>query len=94
MNQVLLVGKLTNNILLKEDNDTMSVLSIEVTNIDNTKQVVECLFTNTELCEKIYKYIKVNDTIGVKGHLVVLNNELSIICDKVSFLSSKESEVE
>lgn len=92
MNNVLLVGKLTNNILLKEDNDTMSVLSLEIVNKEN-KQVIECLFTNTELCEKIHKYLKINDIVGVKGHLEVLKNEICVICDKLTFLSSKESEV-
>ena len=70
----------------------MSVLSLEIVNKEN-KQVIECLFTNTELCEKIHKYLKINDIIGVKGHLEVLKNELCVICDKVSFLSGKESEV-
>jgi lysyl-tRNA synthetase class II len=92
MNNVLLIGKLTNNIMLKEDNDTMSVLSLEIVNKEN-KQVIECLFTNTELCEKIHKYLKINDIVGVKGHLEVIKNEICVICDKVTFLSSKESEV-
>ena len=92
MNNVLLVGKLTNNIMLKEDNDTMCILSLEIVKNEN-KQVIECLFTNSELCEKIHKYLKINDIIGVKGHLEVLKNEICVICEKVTFLSSKESEV-
>lgn len=92
MNQVLLVGKLTNNIMLKEDNDTMCILSLETLYKEN-KQIIECLFTNTELCEKIHKYLKINDVVGVKGHLELLKNEICIICDKITFLSSKESEV-
>ena len=92
MNQVLLVGKLTNNIMLKEDNDTMSILSLEIVNKEN-KQVIECLFTNTELCEKIHKYLKINDIVSVKGHLEILKNEICVICEKISFLSSKESEI-
>ena len=92
MNNVFLVGKLTNNIMLKEDNDTMCILSLEIVKNEN-KQVIECLFTNSELCEKIHKYLKINDIIGVKGHLEVLKNEICVICEKVTFLSSKESEV-
>ena len=84
MNQVLLIGKLTNNIMLKEGNDTVSVLSLEIVNKEN-KQVIECLFTNTDLCEKIHKYLKINDVVGVKGHLEVIKNEICVICDKVIF---------
>lgn len=92
MNQVYLVGRLTNNIMLREDKDTMCILSLETLYKEN-KQVIECLFTNTELCEKIYKHLKINDVIGVKGHLEVVKNEICVICEKVTFLSSKESEV-
>ena len=60
---------------------------------DENKQVIECLYTNTEFCEKIHKYLKINDIVGVKGHLEVLKNEICVICDKLTFLSSKESEV-
>ena len=80
LNQVILVGrieKIENNLII------LKVFK----HYKNDVGEYEPMYIDVFLKEKIFS--QVNDTIGVKGYLDIINNELIVKAEKVTFLSSK-----
>ena len=44
--------------------------------------------------KNIKEYCKTNDTVGVKGRLQMIDNTLTIVAEKITFLSSGKKEGE
>lgn len=96
MNNVFLVGRITNNIKLQETEDTkyiIVILSIP-RSFKNSEGVYDTDYVKVkivgQIAEQCSSYIEKGDMIGIKGRLsAIKNHKLEIIADKVSFLSSK-----
>lgn len=96
MNNVFLVGRITNNIKLQETEDTKYIivrLSIP-RSFKNSEGVYDTDYVKVkivgQIAEQYSSYIKKGDMIGIKGRLSAIKNyKLEIIAEKVSFLSSK-----
>lgn len=97
-NQVTLVGRLVEDPEInknkdnKDKNSGSMVLAIQK-NYKNADGVYETDFINVNLLNSIAQttteYCKKGDIVGVKGRLSSSNNQLNIIAEKVTFLSSK-----
>ena len=93
-NMVYLIGRLSADI---KEND--SSIKLAVTRAyKNEIGEYETDFVEVKLfgamLENTIKYIKKGDLIGVKGRLQVENNQLIVIADKLSFLTSNKLEEE
>ncbi len=109
LNQVVLVGRLTKDLETKELEDGKKVLNMTLAiprsykNADGIYETdfVDCTLWN-QIAETTSEYCKKGDIVGVKGRLqsrVVEKedkkvNEIDIICEKITFLSSKPKEEE
>lgn len=98
MNQVLLVGRITNNIKIQETEDTKYiVVRLSITrSFKNSEGVYDNDYVNVkftgQIAEQCSSYIEKGDVIGVKGRLsTIKNDKLEIIAEKVTFLSSKRN---
>lgn len=74
-NQYILIGKLVNI----GDN------SITIEN-DTDKIIVK---VSSSMLEKIQNYSKIGELIAIKGKITTTNNQIELICEKCTFLSSK-----
>lgn len=96
LNQVVLVGRLVKDPEINKDNDEKKignmVLAVQK-NYKNADGVYETDLFNINLLNSIAQttteYCKKGDVVGVKGILSSSDNQLSIIAEKVTFLSSK-----
>lgn len=110
MNNVMLVGRLTNDIELKtlESGKNVSSIQLAVTrpfkNIDGTYDTdfIECVLWD-ELAENIREYCKKGDTVGVRGRLQTelyedkegkKRKSTQVIVEKLTFLTSSTSKTE
>lgn len=98
MNQLVLVGRLTDSIKMEQidDDKYMGIATLAVPrswkNADGeyeTDFITVYMFGNVasntnEFCEK-------GDLIGIKGRVESTENDMRIIAEKVTFLSSKTS---
>ena len=78
MNEVFIVGKLANKI-------TTNTLIVLI----NEKQLFKCVINKDSMYDTLINYANINDGIGVKGHLEIINNEMCVICDKVTICKKK-----
>lgn len=89
-NMVYLIGRLSTDVNEKDSKITLAVQS----NIKNEEGIYETLFVDVLLYGQMLKntleYIKKGDLVGVKGRLTIKGNELKVVADKLSFLSSKK----
>lgn len=89
-NMVCLIGRLSTDINEKDSTMTLAVQS----NIKNEEGVYDTYFIDILLYENMLKnsmeYLKKGDLVGVKGRLKTEDNELKVVADKISFLSSKK----
>ena len=93
-NMVYLIGRLSTDI-----KETDSSINLAITRqYKNENGEYETDFVDVKLfgamLENTIKYIKKGDLIGVKGRLQVENNQLIVIADKLSFLTSNKKEEE
>ena len=104
LNSLILVGRLTKDIELKqlETGKTVATLSLAVPrSFKNRDGVYETDFINCTLWEEKAKltkeYCKVGDIVGIRGRLqsnIIKTEEgnryfLEVVADKVTFLSNK-----
>lgn len=103
LNQVIIVGRLTQNPEIKELENEKKVCTITLAvsraykNADGIYETdfIKCVLWNV-IAENMCEYCKKGDLVGVKGRLETKKNderyELQIIAEKVTFLSSKKPE--
>lgn len=93
-NMVYLIGRLSADI---KENDSSIKLAVG-RQYKNENGEYETDFVDVKLfgamLENTIKYIKKGDLISVKGRLQVENNQLIVIADKLSFLTSNKMEEE
>lgn len=96
MNQVILVGKVVENPILEEkEHKKITIVKISVPrpfkNLSGEYEsdIIDCVLWNG-IAANTTEYVKVGDTVGIKGRLAHLANEdkTTVIAEKVSFLSS------
>jgi single-stranded DNA-binding protein len=87
---VCLIGRLSTDINEKDSTMTLAVQS----NIKNEEGVYDTYFIDILLYENMLKnsmeYLKKGDLVGIKGRLKTENDELIVVADKLSFLSSNK----
>lgn len=94
LNQVVLVGRLTENPTFKEEGEkkrTTITLAVQ-RSYKNTDGIYEtdfvpCILWNG-IAERTTEYCKKGDVVGVKGRIQTIEGKIEIIAEKVTFLSS------
>lgn len=96
VNQVILVGKLTNKPILEERGDKVysKITLATPRNYKNINGEYDTDFIDVVLINKVaencIEYCKQGDTIGVRGNLQRLKDkDLEVHAEKITFLSSK-----
>ena len=110
LNQVVLVGRLTRNISVNKSENGIKVATIPLAiprsfkNVDGNYDTdfINCVsFDN--IADNVKEYCKKGDIVGIKGRLqsrVIEKNKkkkeyvMDVVCEKVTFLSSKHKEDE
>ena len=103
LNQVVLVGRLTNDVEIKELEDGKKVCNLTLAvsrSVKNDDGEYETDFINCTLwngiASSVTEYCKKGDILGVKGRLqtdkIDDKYELNLVAEKVTFLSSKKPE--
>ena len=96
LNQVVIVGRLVEKPIVEENENGRKVSEITLAvprSYKNAEGIydtdfIKCVLWNG-IAEKTAEYCNKGDVIGVKGRLQCLSgNELQLIAEKVSFLSS------
>ena len=89
-NMVYLIGRLSTDVNEKDSKINIAVAS----DVKNEEGVYETIFVDIllygQMLENTIKYLKKGDLVGVKGRLINKDNELKVIADKLSFLTSKK----
>ena len=110
LNQVILVGRLTDDleVTTTENNNKVTSLNLAVQrsskNADGVYETdfIRCVLWNA-IATSTSEYCKKGDIIGVKGHLQVSSYDdkdgkrrytTEVIAEKITFLSSRRSEEE
>lgn len=99
LNNVVIVGRIVNELVLEENNEDKKYCSMTIAvprcfkNMDgvyDTDFIKTTIFGN--IAENTVEYCRVGDIVGVKGRLACLdiNKGMSLIAEKVTFLSSKK----
>lgn len=92
LNQVILVGKLVNELELKEGENGQNIITLSIPrNSDGLYEtdLINCvLFGN--IAKNTAEYCNKGDTIGIKGRMQNENGQQVVIAEKVTFLSSKK----
>lgn len=100
LNQVVLVGRLTSDPEINEVENSRKVTTITLAvsrsyknlNGEYETDFIKCYLWNA-IAETTAEYCKKGDIVGVKGRLQCLSgNELQVVAEKVSFLSSRKEE--
>ena len=96
LNQTVLVGRVVDIISLERDGESTCVkLQVAVTRIyKNTEGEYETdfipVFLYDSISQKTMEYVKKGDIVGVKGRLECTDGDVHVICDKISYLTSKK----
>lgn len=92
MNQVILTGKIAKDIEFK---DEKTILTIAVPrNYKNAKgeyesDIIPCILWNGVI-NKLYDMLHEGDTIGIRGLLQNVDNNIFVIADKITFITEKK----
>lgn len=95
LNQIALVGRLTEIFILEEEGEKKGIITLGVPrNFKNKEGIYETDFIKCYLSKyfhnNILEYLKKGDVIGVRGRLQTIeDNKLVVIVEKLSFLSSR-----
>ena len=100
LNQLVIVGRLVKKPIVEENENGRKVATITLAvqrSYKNAEDVYETDFIKCTLwngiAENTVEYCDKGDLVGVKGRLQCLSgNELQLIAEKVSFLSSGKTE--
>ena len=101
LNQTVLVGRLVKEVEVKEIEDGKKVSYITLAiprsyknaNGEYETDFIPCTLWNA-IAENTAEYCKKGDIIGVKGRLESNNNGISLVAEKITFLSSAKRDEE
>lgn len=87
MNQLVLVGR------IKEINEDRVIILVtrnyKNENGNYETDIIPCYFKGA-ISKNANEYCEIGDVIGIKGRIENLNNEVMIMVDKLTFLSTKK----
>lgn len=95
LNQIVMVGRLVSDPKINEiESEKKCVITLAVQrSYKNNNGLYETDFISCELLNGIAQntceYCKKGDLIGIKGRLETKDNKISIIVEKITFLTSK-----
>lgn len=94
LNQMILVGRITEDPVLEEDENGKKIMNVTLAvprSFKNVDGVYDTDFITVTLyggvAENTAEYCKKGDLIGAKGRLACLENKLSVVAEKVTFLA-------
>ena len=99
LNQVIMVGRLVEKPIIEENENGRKISEITLAVPRSFKNAeglydtdfIKCILWNS-IAENTAEYCYKGDLIGVKGRLQCLNgNELQVVAEKVTFLSSNKT---
>ena len=110
LNQIVLVGRLTRDITVNKSDSGVKVATISIAVPRSFKNVegvydtdfIDCVAFDV-IAENTSEYCNKGDIVGIKGRVQTKviekeegkkENKLEIICEKITFLSSKPKEEE
>ena len=99
LNQLVLVGRIAEEIQIKENEDGQkkSIITVAVPrsykneNGEYDTDFIDCILWNM-VAENTAEYCRKGDMIGVKGRLQNQENKLIVVAEKVTFLSTNKKE--
>lgn len=102
LNQVIIVGRLVEKPIVEENENGKKVCNITLAvprSFKNDEGIYETDFINCTLrngiAENTVEYCEKGDIVGVKGRLQCLSgNELQVVAEKVTFLSTNKTKEE
>lgn len=97
INLVTMVGrivKLETEEATEEKESKITTMTLAITRrFKNAEGIYETDFIKVQMLnyisEKVNEYCQKGDLVGIRGRLQVINNQLCVIAEQVSFLSSK-----
>ena len=95
VNQIILIGRLSSEIKINDKNEQEFLLSVARKNKDGNEEyqtdIIPCIsrFDNYSTIES---QLKLNTIIGLKGRIEMIDNQISIIVEKLTFLSSSQKD--
>ena len=96
LNQVIIVGRLTEKPILEDNKKDCRIVLAVPRSFKNENGEYETDFIDCQLygnvAQNTFDWVNKGDVIGVRGRLQVVENNLLVIGEKVSFLSSKKEE--
>ena len=110
LNQIILVGRLTRDITVNKADNGVKVATISIAVPRSFKNVegvydtdfIDCVAFDV-IAENTSEYCSKGDIVGIKGRVQTKviekedgkkENKLEVICEKITFLSSKPKEEE
>lgn len=97
LNQVVLVGRIAKDLELEENGENKNAILILATqrsfkneNGEYDTDFIPCRLYNL-VAEKTLEYCKQGDVVGIKGRIQMVNDEIGIVAEKVTFLSSESN---
>lgn len=93
LNKIILCGRIVSDLDNIENNTITLAVPRQYKNeegIYETDMIPVLLFGN--IVEQTIKYCKKNDICGVNGRVELRDNKLVVICEKLSFLTSKKED--
>lgn len=92
LNQSILVGRIT-GIKKEEQNRTILSLAVQRPYKDENGiyeiDLIPCILSNT-ISNTIEEYCKIGNIVGVKGSLCISENNLNLLVNKLTTLSTKK----
>ena len=94
LNQIVLVGKVVEEIKTTENQATI-VIAVS-RNFKNEEGLYESdnipVIVWNGIIEQTKDYCRKGDTIGIKGRIQMIDNNVTIIAERITFLSSKKED--
>lgn len=107
LNQIIIVGRLTRDITINKSDNGVKVATISVAvprsfkNVDGVYDTdfIDCIAFDS-IAQNTSEYCSKGDVVGIKGRIQSKSvekdgkkiNALEIICEKITFLSSKKAD--
>ena len=91
LNQVVLVGRLKE---IKEEEKGISIMLVVPRSYKNEEGIYEEDCIQVRLCGSVAnntkEYCNKGDLVGIKGRIQAKDNDIEIVAEKLTFLSSKK----
>ena len=100
MNNFMVVGRLVNDVELKEENGKKYAdITLAIPrNYKNAEGIYETDFIHFTIYDSIAlntsEYCRKGDIIGVRGRMETRDNQLNLLVEKLTFISSKKNKEE